>query len=289
MRAQAQSDPSSAQQVWLKELAWLDKIATHNLKNYQIWHHRQVVVSELSEIPKGETMFLARILAKDAKNYHVWSYRQWLVRHFGLWPDTSSEALERSGPAAATAEGEEASSDRAAAAQRRGGEAELRFMEALLASDVRNNSAWNHRFFVLFGREGGLAPAPWVFDREIDFAQQKIGLAPQNVAAWNYLRGVVRTQKRQAGGAKAGEPSTAPADLAELEDFAKQYAEVDGPLDKIRSSHALELLADIWSANGDPGHARKALEILAEKLEPIRKGYWEYRMQQLPAQETAAV
>ena len=53
---------------------------------------------------------------QDSKNYHVWSYRQWLVRHFDLW-DT-----------------------------------ELPDVEELIDEDVRNNSAWNHRYFVVFGR-----------------------------------------------------------------------------------------------------------------------------------------
>ena len=251
-----------------KELAWLDKITTSNLKNYQIWHHRQVVMSGLFELPKGEMVFLARMLAKDAKNYHVWSYRQWLVRHFGLWPDTSAGALE----GAQGAGGEDA----VAAGRRRGGEGELRFIDALLINDVRNNSAWNHRFFLLFGREAPTSPAPWVFEREIDYAQQKIELAPQNLAAWNYLRGIAREQK----------PPT--SDVARLEDFAKQFAQVDGPVENIRSSHALDLLAEIWGANGNVAGAHQALELLSERFEPIKKGYWEYRMRQLPTQPVAA-
>ena len=57
----------------------------------------------------------------DAKNYHTWSYRQWLLAFFDderLW------------------------------------EGELGFVERLLDEDVRNNSAWHHRFFVLFERRG---------------------------------------------------------------------------------------------------------------------------------------
>ena len=268
-----------------------------NLKNYQIWHHREVVTSELSELPKGEMAFLARTLAKDAKNYHVWSYRQWLVRHFGLWPDTSDMALER-GMTASAREGDEgAPSSAAEDSRRKAGEAELRFTEALLEDDVRNNSAWNHRFFVLFGLENALKPAVWVFDRETGFTQDKIARVPQNVAAWNYLRGVLRKRKQRShhepqsscenGKSHSGDCGGS-NDLDELESFARQFAQVDGPLEDVKSSHALELLSEIWTKRNNVSQAKKALQILAEELEPIRKGYWEFLMKQLPKQELAA-
>ena len=60
------------------------------------------------------------MFSSDAKNYHVWSYRQWLVRRFSLWD-----------------------------------QGELEETEHLIDEDVRNNSAWNHRWFVVFGRSDG--------------------------------------------------------------------------------------------------------------------------------------
>ncbi len=56
-------------------------------------------------------------------------YRQWLVRRFNLWDQ------------------------------------ELPEIENLLEKDVRNNSAWNHRYFVVFGREAPVADE--VIEREI--------------------------------------------------------------------------------------------------------------------------
>lgn len=67
---------------------------------------------------EGEAEFLAQMFRIDSKNYHVWSYRQWLVRRFDLWEQGELEATEK-----------------------------------LLEEDVRNNSAWNHRFFLVNGRE----------------------------------------------------------------------------------------------------------------------------------------
>ena len=68
----------------------------------------------------------------DAKNYHVWSYRQWLVRRFDLWD-----------------------------------QGELGETERLIDEDLRNNSAWNHRWFVVFGRPGGESED--MITREIEY------------------------------------------------------------------------------------------------------------------------
>lgn len=63
---------------------------------------------------------------------------------------------------------------------------ELEYVEQLINDDVRNNSAWNQRYFVIsnttkFEQE--------VIDREIDYALEKIDLVRGNESAWNYLRG----------------------------------------------------------------------------------------------------
>ncbi len=82
--------------------------------------------------PTGEAAFISQMFASDAKNYHVWSYRQWLVRTFDLW------------------------------------DGEIVDIERLLDEDVRNNSAWNHRWFVVFGR-GEVGEE--VVEREIEYVQ----------------------------------------------------------------------------------------------------------------------
>ena len=57
------------------------------------------------------------MLEQDTKNYHVWSYRQWLVKRFDLWDKPE----------------------------------EMDWTESMIEADVRNNSAWNHRFYLVFG------------------------------------------------------------------------------------------------------------------------------------------
>ena len=69
----------------------------------------------------------------DAKNYHTWSYRQWILGHFGTDANAQSGAGEE--------EAEEGDDVWAG---------EQAFIDLVLSKDVRNNSAWHHRFFVVW-------------------------------------------------------------------------------------------------------------------------------------------
>ncbi len=56
-----------------------------------------------------------------------------------------------------------------------------------------------------------------------------------------------------------------------------EFADLDEP-DKVFSSHALDLLADIYTQEENKKEeARKALDLLAAKYDPIRAHYWNYR------------
>ena len=193
-------------------------------------------MTHVPTIPPTELSFLSQMFEKDSKNYHVWSYRQWLVRQFSIWDQ------------------------------------ELPYIETLLTEDIRNNSAWNHRWFVVFSRyadpssgtgadAAAIKAEPEIVERELEFAKAAIRLAPQNQSPWNYLRGVVK--KREGG-------------IGVLKAFAEEFADL-GREDEVRSSHALDLLADIYAEEEEREKAGTALELLARKYDPIRKNYWNYR------------
>lgn len=238
------------------ELEWINNIALENQKNYQIWHHRQLLIdtlyptiqndeAALMQLADTEIDFMTQMFHEDAKNYHVWSYRQYFVRKLNLFND-----------------------------------AELKSIEELLRLDIRNNSAWSHRFFVVFSNPEYSTPdlkatehdpriPDSIIDREIEFSKAATFEAPQNQSPWNYIRGVLRK-----GGRK----------LSTLECFAGEFVKLpdgEGAEEDVKSSHALDFLADCWSEMNEPKKADKALELLGEKYDRIRKNYWEWRRQLL--------
>ena len=151
-------------------------------------------------------------------------------------------------------------------------DSELPYVESLIDADVRNNSAWNHRWFVVFSRHtdptvdslkhgGGKSVEREIAIRELDYTKSAIRRAPQNLSPWNYLRGILKNQK---------------TGLADLRSFAEEFADLENE-DKVRSSHALDFLADLYAEREEKSQADKALELLATKYDPIRKNYWNYR------------
>lgn len=206
-------------------------------------------------LPAKEQDFLMEMFAQDSKNYHVWTYRHWLVRHFKLW-DAPRETQD---------------------------------VETLLTSDVRNNSAWNHRFMLRFGPRGENEPDAGMpnsntddpstkgqlavvdedlVDAELEYAKSKIVCAPENRSPWSYARGVFRAAGRS---------------LQEWKDFAKEFVtekREDGQLVgvEVKSSHAVEWLADVYALEETSAEAVRMLTLLKEKYDPIRKNYWDYRI-----------
>lgn len=65
------------------ELNFLDENMVENQKNYQIWHHRKVIV-EKSQIFAKEKPMLNEIFDDEPKNFHAWCHRIWVVRRFNL-------------------------------------------------------------------------------------------------------------------------------------------------------------------------------------------------------------
>lgn len=209
-------------------------------------------------LPPNELDFLMKMFKQDAKNYHVWTYRHWLVRHFRLWDEPR----------------------------------EIQDVDLLLSQDVRNNSAWNHRFMLRFGPrsdepDGGMpnstAPPPEkgrlavvdedLVDAELEYAKAKVIKAPENRSPWGFARGVLRA---------SGRP------LSEWKDFAKKFVQdkvEDGKVVdvEVKSSHAVEWLADTYGEEGElaTAEAVRMFTLLKEKYDPIRKNYWNYRIRMI--------
>jgi protein farnesyltransferase/geranylgeranyltransferase type-1 subunit alpha len=133
--------------------AWLDKMASENPKNYQLWYHRRWVVDLLQD-PSAELAFTAAVLEQDSKNYHAWAHRQWVLSSYGLWAG------------------------------------ELDWIDAMLQQDRRNNSAWNQRYFVVSHCDD--LTLRDVRQREIDYAWSWIRKSPNNQSPWSYLSAMIK-------------------------------------------------------------------------------------------------
>lgn len=134
-----------------EELKFLGKHIKSQPKNYQVWHHRKVLIEWLQDASQ-ELALTESMLAKEAKNYHAWQYRQWVMKTFNLFDN------------------------------------EMNYVDGLLDDDVRNNSAWNQRYFVINNTTGFTQE---VVQKEIAYCLGKIEIASENESAWNYLRGLL--------------------------------------------------------------------------------------------------
>lgn len=208
------------------ELDWCELVALDNEKNYQIWNYRQRIIEDIMREPATAAQFeyrrefpiLRMMLQQDLKNHHVWLYRKWFVERFDLYDDHD----------------------------------ELDFVAGAIDDDLRNNSAWTHRYFLKAHSKAG-------FGGETAYCQAKIDICPQNASSWNYLAGIYK---------KTGES------LRGLKQFCLKYGNVAN--DKIASSYAVEMLASIAVEEHDVAGARELYRLLAEKYDPIRASYWRY-------------
>ncbi|KAG6818790.1 hypothetical protein H0H93_001600, partial [Arthromyces matolae] len=230
------------------ELTLMDELAVEFLKTYQVWHHRRLLLM-LTRKPAPELTFIAKCLQTDVKNYHTWSYRQWLLAYFNddeLWSG------------------------------------ELDYVEAMIVDDIRNNSAWHHRFFVVFqsGIREGETDRSRIVRRELTYVKQNISFAANNPSAWNYLRGILDFNDLP---------------YSRVEDFVKLYA--DASNDAVRDvvdlenpppskgaelpcPAAIEFLADIHEKEGRALQATELWRSLADEHDTMRKKYWEFRIRE---------
>lgn len=92
------------------ELNWLDELMVVNQKNYQIWHHRKLLIEKLND-STHEKKILDDVFQSEPKNFHAWTHRIWMIRRFNNI------------------------------------EGEFDFIDKMLEKDIKNNSVWNYRFF----------------------------------------------------------------------------------------------------------------------------------------------
>lgn len=235
--------------------------------------YRAKTLFELKASLHDEIAWLNPTALKHLKNYQIWHHRQTMINGIGSpagEPDFISTMLEQDSKNYHVWSYRQWLVKRFDLFQ---DEEEMSWTESMIDADVRNNSAWNHRWFLVVGGRNGKPLSEDLAKRELDFAKREVRKAPQNQSPWNYLKGVVRQAKLST---------------SVLKDFALEFADTRRP-DDIYSSHALDLLADIYAEEeGSKEEARKALNLLATKYDPIRAHYWNYRKGLLDQVETVA-
>merc|ERR1712226_172161 len=167
-------------------------------------------------------------------NYHAWQHRQWVLATFNLYDN------------------------------------ELEFIEQLLLDDIRNNSAWNQRFFVM-SRHGGWTPDN--VEKEVKFAMEKIFLVKRNESAWNYLRGVlehstdseVATAQRSLVEAQCRELLESGCDSPYLLGFLVEL--LQHKLEGVKEADITERMVE---------EATGLCTRLATELDTIRARYWNF-------------
>lgn len=261
-------------------------IGPKNPKNYQLWHHRRACAERLAAAAGDNQAALAAIgkreldmaqehVTLDEKNLHAWAHRQWAVEHFRVWAD------------------------------------ELAFVNGVIDNDVRNNSAWNHRFFVVTHQ----LPDAALRRDEALFALAAIGKAPNNESAWSFLRGVLISDKSARLRVAEGDSLNEIVDHVETQarSFAQRLPacvfavslQVDLIEWRLTTLGGIGALADANTNNSDDSveaplvsksNDREALrrraltlcEVLREKRDVMHASYWVYREVQLKKGELSA-
>lgn len=237
----------------VEELEFIETVISKNHKNYQVWEHYKYILGKIkqqieqklldvdpNELTLNVKRFIRMVLAEDSKNYHAWQQLQWLVNEWSQW------------------------------------EGELDYVAKLVDDDIRNNSAWNHRFYVI---QNTTSFNPDVIKSECEYTIKMIKLAPNNESAWNYLRGVLQ---------KSDQSLDSFPIVSETCDALYQDKEA-------QSSHLLAFMVTILSeklhnivkqdsVDYDQGkfkqiydQAINLCDQLATKVDTLRTEYWKYQ------------
>ena len=136
-----------------QELNWLDELMVENQKNYQIWHHRKLLIEKLNDVSHEKTV-LDNVFNLEPKNFHAWSHRIWMIRRFNNV------------------------------------EGEFEFIDKMLKNDIKNNSVWNYRFFLVqFVNNNKLDKD--IIEKEIKYAIDSIKILSNNECPYCYIRGYI--------------------------------------------------------------------------------------------------
>lgn len=174
----------------------------------------------------------------------AWSHRQWVIS------TTNSETIYQD---------------------------ELQFIDLLLQKDVRNNSAWNQRWFVTHCA----SKSPLTMEtaqEELEYTLVKLKLDAYNESPWRYFLAICREQCRLNHSLEFVNQ------VLEWVENVKVFFETETKRDWMTCIHLVAVWIDVLEMKGDEDSIDMALDYV-HKLEtlydPIRKKYWKLRSSQL--------
>lgn len=139
----------------------------------------------------------------------------------------------------------------------------------MLREDLRNNSAWNQRFYIIktfFGLN------EQTVQEEIDYTLNKMKLIKNNESAWNYLRGIISYNNGKL------------SDHFDVQNFCEQNFHL-GYQEACLVSYLFDLYKEKYLLDKtNESYYEKAiqcLDILANKCDKIRVKYWTYLKEEL--------
>ncbi|KOB67627.1 Farnesyltransferase/geranylgeranyltransferase type I alpha subunit [Operophtera brumata] len=226
--------------AYSEKLLQLTKDAVElNPANYTVWQYRRDILKALGGDLMSELDYMEAVIKQSPKNYQDPSRELELTGDALLHDPKNYHAWQHRQWAMKTF--------------------------GLLTDDVRNNSAWNQRYFIVNNHLG------WSdinVQKEICYTLEKIKFIKNNESAWNYLRGVLLHDKRGLSG------------NAVVTSFCEELYK-----NKCRSSYLLAFLIDICDEalkkgeNNSLHNCNRAMELcaaLANKYDKIRSKYWNY-------------
>ncbi|KAG8797003.1 CAAX geranylgeranyltransferase alpha subunit [Serendipita sp. 398] len=167
-------------------------------------------------------------------------------------------------------------------------EKEIRLMDELALAHMKFYQVWHHRKLLMMKHKRPLAELSFI--AKVLAMDQKIALAPNNLSAWNYLRGVLNKTGTKFGSVKSFViPYTLPREEGAS---AEEVLDLDNPSPSsyaaLPCALAIEFLVDVCEEEGELNRAVELLTSLAEEHDTMRKRYWDYRAKNIIGNAAAA-
>lgn len=229
-----------------------------NAANYTVWHYRREILRTLKMDLAEEFSYTESVMLEQPKNYQVWHHRRCLIEMTG---DASGELALTKNTLNMDSKNYHAWDHRQwVLREYKCWDQELEYIDTLLKEDLRNNSAWNHRYFVIDSTDGW---SKETVSKELEYTFSYIDKAPNNESSWNYANGIIR------------KPGFTYTDFPQFKTYCNKLLAA-----KVPSPFLLSSLAEVLVAEKEHQQAKEVYSKLVE-MDSVRKGYWEFRSQQL--------